>query len=348
MPEALSIGFARRVLFAIAIVVLALFLWSVRDAILLGFAAVLLAVAIHGIADVFATHTKLPKTAALALAALLLVAALASVLWLFGAQLASQLSAVFESLPAAWERARESLGQGPLGQRFMSEVDAFLAGEGAASFQDVLARAGSYTLPLASGLTTALLVIFAAAFLTAGAGAYREGLVLLAPKGVDAQIGEALDASARALKKWLLGITIDMFVIATLLAIALWALGVPAFIGLALIAGLAQFVPTVGPLLAAIPGILLAFTVSPMTALWTALAYLTISQLEANLIYPIVQKKTAAIPPALNLLAILAFGMLLGPLGVLLATPILVVATVFVVLLYIRGALGKDAEVPGA
>ena len=153
--------------------------------------------------------------------------------------------------------------------------------------------------------------------------------------------------SAQALKKWLLGIMIDMTIIALLLGVALWALGVPAFVGLALIAGFAQFVPTVGPLLASVPAILLAFTVSPMTALWTGIAYLVISQLEANVIYPLIQKKTTSIPPALNLVAVLAFGTLLGPLGVLLATPMLVVLTVFVVRLYVQDALGKDALAPG-
>lgn len=348
MSEISTPNFSKRVLLAALVLALALFLWVVRDAVLLSFAAIVLAVAIHGIADAFTANTKLPRPAALALAAALLVGVLVGVLWLFGAQLAAELSGVIEGLPQAWDRARETLAANPLGARLVEELESLVSRDNGASLQDMVTRAGSYTLPFASGLTTALLVIFAAAFLTTGASSYRRGALLLLPKGLDEKVGVALDHSAQALKKWLLGIMIDMTIIAVLLGLALWALGVPAFIGLALIAGLAQFVPTIGPLVAAIPGVLLAFTVGPTTALWTALAYLVISQLEANVIYPIIQKKAASIPPALNLIAVLAFGMLLGPLGILLATPILVVLTVFVIRLYVQDTLGKDARIPGA
>lgn len=339
--------FMTRLWLAVFVLALALFLWVVRDAVLLGFAAVLLAVAVHGVADGLGSIVKAPRWAELAAAAMLLIGIIVGVLWLFGAQLASELSGVFERLPGAWERAKETVGSSPFGAALVSEVERLTSDESEGSMTNLLARAGSYALPFASGVTTALLVLFAAAFLTTSAGSYRAGVLLLFPKGMDETIGQALSDSARALRKWLFGITIDMAIIAASLAIVLWALGVPAFIGLALIAGFAQFVPTVGPLIASVPAILLAFTVSPMTALWTTIAYFVISQLEANVIYPIIQKKAASIAPALNLMAVLAFGILFGPLGVLLATPILIVLTVFTVRLYVQRSLGKEAEAPG-
>jgi predicted PurR-regulated permease PerM len=343
-PDASHSSYPKHLLLTVLVVALALFLWAVRDAVLLAFAAVLLAVAVHGIADMISPKGKLPRGLALALAGCLLVSVIVGVIWLFGAQLGDQLVGIIDNLPAAWERARQALSASPLGARFVSEIQSMMSGKGGVSLQEMMSRAGSYTLPLASGVTTALLVIFAAAFLTTDAGAYRRGLLLLVPKGLDEKVGGALDQSADALKKWLLGIMIDMSIIATLLGIALWALGVPAFFGLALIAGFAQFVPTVGPLLASVPAILLAFTVSPTTAMWTALTYLVISQVEANVIYPLIQKKTTSIHPALNLIAVLAFGTLLGPLGVLLATPMLLVLTVFVVRLYVQDTLGKGVK----
>jgi predicted PurR-regulated permease PerM len=348
MPNAPSSNFGKRLFAGALTLALALFLWAVRDAVLLTFAAVLLAVAVHGIGDMLSLKGKLPRGLALAFAAILLIGAILGILWLFGAQLANQLSGIIERLPAAWARARETLKTIPLGAWVVGELENMMSGESGASLPQMMTRAGSFTLPFASGVTTALLVIFTAAFLTVDAGSYRRGIVLLVPKSMDGKIGRALDDSAQALKKWLLGIMIDMIIISIMLALALWALGVPAFMGLALIAGIAQFVPTVGPLMAAVPAVLLAFTVGPVTALWTAVAYLVISQLEANVIYPIIQKKAVSIPPALNLVAVLAFGILLGPLGVLLATPILVVLSVFVVRLYVQDALGKDARLPGA
>ena len=339
--------FSARALLVLVIVAIALASWAVRDAILLMFAAVLLAIAVHGIADALMHWTPLRQKAALAVAALMLVGGIVAILGVFGAQLANELSGVIDRIPGAWERAKETLSSQPLGAALVSEIESMGSGGSEGSLQGMLQNMGGYALPFASGLTSGILVLFIAGFLTTSAISTRNGALLLLPEGIDKKVGDALNASARALKKWLLGISIDMVIIAVLMGFALWGLGVPAFVGLALIAGLSQFVPTVGPLLSAIPGVLLAFTVGPMTALWTALAYLVVSQLEANLVYPLIQQKTASVPPALNLFAVLAFGMLLGPLGVLLATPILIVISVFLLTLYVRDALGKDAAIPG-
>ncbi|ABI77088.1 putative membrane protein [Hyphomonas neptunium ATCC 15444] len=341
-------GFTARLVLVLFIGGIALAAWVVRDAFLLMFAATLLAIAVHGIADALTRAAPLPRQGALAAAALLMTGSVAAILWIFGAQLASELSGVTDRLPGAWQRAKETLEAHPAGSALVAEIEAVAAGDSGGSLRGMLTDAGGYALPFASGLTSALLVIFIAAFLTTSAVSTRNGVLLVLPKGVDEKVGKALNASGRALKRWLLGISIDMVIITAVMALTLWLLGVPAFLGLALIAGLAQFVPTVGPLLAAVPGVLLAFTVSPMTALWTAIAYFTVSQLEANLVYPLIQKETTSISPALNLFAILAFGMLLGPLGVLLATPILVVLSVFVIQLYVQDTLGKEADIPGA
>ena len=345
-PTNLS-AFTARLLVALLLVGLALALWAARDAVLLGFAAMLLAIAVHGIADALARIARLPRPAALAIAAMCLLGSVAAIFWLFGAQLAGELSGVVDRLPEAWSRVKETLQSNSLGGGLVSEIENVVSGNAEGSLQGMLADVGGFALPLASGLTTALLVIFIAAFMTTSAGSIRRGTLLLLPKGVDERVGEAFDASGRALKKWLLGITIDMVIIAVAMAIALWALGVPAFIGLALIAGLSQFVPTIGPLVSSIPGILLAFTVGPMTALWTAIAYLAVSQIESTLIYPLVQQQTASIPPVLILISVLAFGMLLSPLGILLATPMLVVLSVFIVKLYVQDTLKKEAGFPG-
>jgi predicted PurR-regulated permease PerM len=200
---------------------------------------------------------------------------------------------------------------------------------------------------LAGGLLDALVVLFAAVFLAVSPGEYKNGFLMLLPRSQRDGIDEALLASSRALRKWLLGTLVSMLVVAVLVGGALWALGVPSFVALGLIAGIAQFVPVVGPIVAAAPGILLALSVSPQTAMWTALAYFLASQLEANLIYPVIQKKAVSMSPALTLFAILALGALFGPLGIVLATPILVVAMIFIIKLYVNRTLGEDAPVPG-
>ena len=122
---------------------------------------------------------------------------------------------------------------------------------------------------------------------------------------------------------------------------------VPAALALALLAGLAQFVPLIGPIVAAIPALLIALAEGWQIALWTLLLYVAIQQVESNLITPLVQRQAVALPPAITLFAVVAFGVLFGPLGILFATPLAVVAFVAVKELWVRDTLGEPTEVPG-
>lgn len=138
-----------------------------------------------------------------------------------------------------------------------------------------------------------------------------------------------------------------MLAVGVLTGLGLWALGVPAALGLAIIATLLDFVPLVGPIAAAVPAILLALTVDPRTGLLTTLLYLVVQQIEGNLLQPLVQQRAVELPPALLLFALIGAGLLFGVLGVLLAAPLTVVIFVLVKRLYVRETLGEDTDVPG-
>ncbi len=112
-------------------------------------------------------------------------------------------------------------------------------------------------------------------------------------------------------------------------------------LGLALIAGLLDFIPFIGPIIAAVPAVLLAFTLGPAAALWTAGLYLLVQQIQGNLLQPLVQKHAVDIAPALLLFSVGAAGLLFGILGVILAAPLTVVCYVLVRHLYVQAVLGK-------
>jgi len=116
---------------------------------------------------------------------------------------------------------------------------------------------------------------------------------------------------------------------------------------LGLIAGLLDFVPLIGPIVAAVPTLLLALSISPTTALWTGGLYLVVQQIEGNILSPLVQQRAVDLPPALLLFALLGFGSLFGAPGVILAAPLTVVVYVMVKRLYVREALGTPTNVPG-
>jgi predicted PurR-regulated permease PerM len=204
--------------------------------------------------------------------------------------------------------------------------------------------AASFILNL---LGNVLLVLIAAAFLAANPDLYRRGALKLVPPEQRQIVGDTMMDSGAALKQWLLGQLIAMAIVGTLTGVGLWLVGLPSPVALGLIAALAEFVPILGPILGAIPAILLAMTVDTQTVLWTIGVIVVIQQLESNMITPLIQQRMASLPPVLTIFAVLCFGLLFGPLGLLLATPLAVLTLVLVTRLYIRELLEEPTQVPG-
>lgn len=200
----------------------------------------------------------------------------------------------------------------------------------------------------ASALTDVILILFGSIFIAINPGLYRRGLVALVPKRRREVADEALGDSGRALKNWMLGQLVSMAAIGILTAAGLMLIGLPSALALGLLAGLLEIIPYAGPIIAAIPALLVALTQGPETALLTLAVFLIVQQIEGSLIMPLVQKKAVLLPPALTVFGVVAFGLLFGVVGLIFAAPLLVVAYVLVKRLYIEEALGSDAKVPGA
>ena len=141
--------------------------------------------------------------------------------------------------------------------------------------------------------------------------------------------------SERALRLWLKGQAIAMVVVGLLTGIGLWALGMPSAFALGLLAGVLEFIPFAGPIIAAVPAILLALAVSPELALWVMLLYFAVQQFEGNLLTPLVQQYAVDLPGVVLLFSLIGFGTLFGTLGVILAAPLAVVTMVLVKRLYV-------------
>lgn len=137
-----------------------------------------------------------------------------------------------------------------------------------------------------------------------------------------------------------------MLLIGVLTTGGLALLGVPAALALGVLAGVLTLVPNLGPTLSVVPAALLALTVSPTTVLWVLGLYAAAQALESYVVSPLVQRRAAAVPPALLLTAQLALGVPFGAFGLLLATPLVAVAIVATRMLYIEDRLERDAAAP--
>ena len=170
---------------------------------------------------------------------------------------------------------------------------------------------------------------------------YKRGILLLIPKSKSLRISEVLDESVSTLGYWLWGQVIMMVFVGLMVAVGLWIVGVPLAFVLGIISAILEFVPIIGPVVGAVPGILIAITGGWVQALYAALVYLIVQEIEANVLAPLIQKITVEVPPALVVLAVVAFGSLFGFLGVFVATPLTALIIVWVRMLYVEDALGK-------
>jgi predicted PurR-regulated permease PerM len=158
-----------------------------------------------------------------------------------------------------------------------------------------------------------------------------------------------MDACGRALNGWLKAQLVSMILVGSLVGLGLWVIGVPAPLALGLFAGLAQFVPIVGPIASAVPALIIAATGGSQAFLLTLALFVAVSQLEANLITPLVQRNVASLPVVLGIFAVVGLGTLFGPLGVVFATPLSLVLYTIVTMLYRHDILHDPAaKAPGA
>ena len=213
---------------------------------------------------------------------------------------------------------------------------------------DQLSGAARYLFPfLSSTLTVAaglFLIVVLAIYVGADPGLYHAGLMRLFPRGARDQAGVVLTRIATVLRRWLVTQLVAMMVIGVVSTVTLLLLGVKAAVALGVIAGLLEFVPTVGPILAAVPAIAMGFLDSPEKALTVGLAYLVIQQLEGHVLIPILMKEGMDLPPALTIVTQAVMALLFGFIGLMVAVPLLAVVIVPIKLLYMEGVVG-DAEV---
>lgn len=192
----------------------------------------------------------------------------------------------------------------------------------------------SSTLAVAAGL---VLVLFLSIYLAIDPQLYRRGLLRLVPRARRPRAEKMLSGIALTLRKWLVTQLIAMVVIGTVTTLVLLALRVRAAVPLGILAGLLEFVPTLGPIISALPAIAMGFVDSPEKALAVTIAYVGIQFLENHLLIPILMKEGIDIPPALTIVMQALMAIVFGFLGLLVAVPLL--ATI---LLAARTAAGED------
>ncbi len=187
-------------------------------------------------------------------------------------------------------------------------------------------------------------ILLLALYFVISADPYQKGIVSLVHKGGRIRARQVLDKLHLSLENWLKGKLISMLLVWLLTGIALWIMGIPMALTLSLVAGILCFIPNFGPLMAMVPAVLVASLQGPQMALNVILVFTAIQFVEGSFITPKIQERMVNLPLAMIMIAQITLGMLTGPLGLILATPIIVIIMELVKMLYVEDVLGGGVE----
>lgn len=328
--------FVRKVLIVAAVVAMAALIWTLSEIILLVFGSVLLAVILRFVAEVLGAHTGIRRNWSLLLAGVAVLGLVVTAIFLFGAQLRGQFELLSSQLQSVEQTVTRYFNIG--------SVKEMLSGT---SLGALFSRALSWGTTAVAALAGLLLVIVGGAYMAIDPEVYRNGLVKLFPPDWHVQIRATLDDAGSALRLWLAAQLAAMVMVGVLITVGALLIGIPSPFALGLIFGLTEFVPVIGPIAGAVPVLLVAAGQSWEMALWALGLVVLVQQIESNLIMPLVSGRAVQLPPAVGLFAVIAMGVVFGPLGLVLGYPLAVVCDVAIRRLYVRQTLGEEVDIAG-
>jgi predicted PurR-regulated permease PerM len=339
------LDFTRKSLIAIGIAAAAVLIIAgvikTFEVLLLIYAGILLAVFMRGTSNVVAKYTHLPVIMGLIILWLILIAAIIVIPWQFGPNVAADFNDLFTQIPKSIDRLRQWAGDWQWAQRVLNQV----ANGGANITSTVVKHAMGIFSTVLGGLSGFLLMLVLGLYFSITPQVYVNGLIKLIPRSRRKDGREILKVAGHTLFGWVLTRLVAMVSVGVLSYIGLLVLGVRQPLTLAMVAGVFTAVEYLGPIVSAVPAILVALGQYPMLALYTVILYLLVHLVEGYFITPFVQWRFISMPPALVLSAQVLMGLGAGIIGVILASPLVVMIRVLAELLYVRDAL-HDEKVP--
>jgi predicted PurR-regulated permease PerM len=340
--------FLHRVVLMDAVALLFLFIlagiWYSAEAILLVFACILFAILLFELSKLVRRHLHVRAGYALPLVVIVMLGIIGVGGVLMAPQISDQADKLAEAIPLALTELRQTLGQYDLARRLLGGIP---SDEQLRHYvTSMMPNAGLFFSGILGAVGNVLIISFVGIYFAAKPLLYLDGLVTLVPPPKRERARQVLDEIGRTLAQWLVGKAASMVLVGTLTALGLSILGVPLALILGIIAGLLDFIPYLGPLMAGVPAVLIAFSHSPTLGLYTMGLFGVIQLIEGYLLQPLIEQKTVSLPPALTIVMQVLFGTLFGLAGVALATPLTAVLAVLVTMLYVQDVLGDDVKTP--
>lgn len=347
-----ELSFATKAATATGIVVLVVLmlalLYYTFDVVLLIFAASLMAIFLSGLADVIKPYVRISDGLLVLLVSAIILLFFGGVVALLSPSIAEQVAHLRSELPVSAAKAADFISQFGWGRSLIAQLPTFEEFTANVSMENLLSGVGGFFTSTVGVVGNVAIAILLAIYFASEPRFYSEGFVRLFPLQNRSRVTEILHQIYETLRWWLIGKAGSMLFIGVLTWIGLSILGVPLALTLGLIAGLLSFIPNFGPIISAVPALLIAFVDSPITALYVLALYVGIQLIESNLVTPLIERETVELPPALTVIFQLALGAMVGGLGLILATPLLAVVVVIVQMVYVQDILGDREDAVAA
>ena len=272
----------------------------------------------------------LSRIAGVILVYLLLFILLAGFLLLLSPLIVEQGTTITAAMPGYYQTLREWTGNSPnqlivrLGGFLPVTLPSLAPGTTLQSGEDMMASAGQalgYITLVAQFFFIAIVTLMLAFYWTLDGTRIIQSFLMLVPQDRRENIKELISAMESRVGYYIVGQSILCLIIGIMAFVAYLLIGLPNALVLALVAGMLEAVPMIGPLLGAIPAALVALSIGPDKLVWVIIATVIIQQLENNLLVPRVMSKAVGVNPFVTLLAIFAFSSFFGIAGALMAIP---------------------------
>jgi len=313
--------------------------------------AVLIAVGMRALADPLIERLRLPEALGVVIVILALIGLIALGIWLAAAPLTAQAEELVRQLPTSLAALSERLRGTGWGTWLLNHMPENPSEElapqellqgGQRAARTALGVAGGIFGGLGSAVFTLLLGIYFALH----PEPYLAGLRALLAPDLRAEGGSIVKEVGTTLRWWLAGQLFSMAFIGCFVWLGLWMLGLPLAGVLAALAALLGFVPIVGPIVAAVPAILIGASQGFDVALWVIGLYLALHVIEGDILTPLIQSHAVNLPPGLLLMGQLFLGAVFGLLGIAVAAPLTAITMVAVRRGYVRNWLEGRADTP--
>lgn len=328
MPNHQIIEIATSTLLKIILLALGVvFLYLIRDVLVILLLSIVIASAIEPGVRWFIAKFRFPRVLAVLAIYLMAIAMFALVFYLVIPPMVQELKNFVTTFPVSLEGAFDQ-ARGLLDRTLLFAPDylrpsaADLSARLNTLFNEQAWQFFSFGSTVFGGAIASVFVVVLSFYFAVQENGISSFLRIITPLQHEAYVIDLWTRSQRKIGKWLQGQLLLGLLVGILVYLGLTLMGVKYALILAVLAAVFELIPIFGPIMAAIPSVLVAFIQSPTLGLWVIVLYVVVQQMENHLIYPLVVRKAVGVPPLLVIIALLIGGKLGGFLGFVLAVPI--------------------------